>query len=291
MTTELDEEDDDLFVNLDLSDPASQVAKDILFDLSCRGGFDGWFDNIDFENQQEIVEDMVGSVRKHFPKPKEFTPEEIREIAEKASVEVMADLNAKFKLQLNQPVKDYSAPQGYVVTHQNTQDTTQSQGNRAMSDVKKSVLDLAASIQSHMTLGEAGIVEVPKDLFATTLPEGLTLEAVKLVQDHTNDLVAATAEALGNLAIPAFKADEKLEQLSVEFGCGVDSLAGTIQRSKEYPAGGIPKEGEARDPNATVTKYGIVSMKYGVNAHANKGTLKKVRDGINKRAAEALANA
>ena len=291
MTTELDEEDDDLFVNLDLSDPASQVAKDILFDLSCRGGFDGWFDNIDFENQQEIVEEMVGSVRKHFPKPREFTDAEIREIAEKASKEVMADLNAKFKLQLNQPVKDYSAPQGYVVTQQNSLDTQQPQGNRAMSDVKQSVIDLAAKLQAQMTLGEAGIVEVPKDLFAQTLPEAITLDAVKLIQDHTNDLVAATAEALGNLAIPAFKADEKLEQLSVEFGCGVDSLAGTIQRSKEYPAGGIPKEGEARDPNATVTKYGIVSMKYGVNAHANKGTLKKVRDGINKRAAEALANA
>lgn len=160
-----------------------------------------------------------------------------------------------------------------------------------MSDVKQSVIDLAAKLQAQMTLGEAGIVEVPKDLFAQTLPEALTLDTIKLVQDHTNDLVAATAEALGNIAIPAFKADEKLEQLSVEFGCGVDSLAGTIQRSKEYPAGGIPKEGEARDPNATITKFGIVSMKYGVNAHANKGTLKKVRDGINKRAAEALAKA
>lgn len=291
MTTELDAEDDDLFVHLDLSDPAALVAKDILFDLSCRGGFDGWFDNIDIENQQEIVEDMMGTVRKHFPKPREFTDAEIRDIAERASEEVFKDLDAKFKLQLNQPVKDYSAPQGYVLTPQNSDTHNQPQGNRAMSDVKKSVLDLAASIQAHMTLGEAGIVEVPKDLFATTLPEGLTLEAVKLVQDHTTDLVAATAEALGNIAIPAFKADEKLEQLSVEFGCGSDSLAGTIQRSKEYPAGGIPKEGEARDPNATITKFGIVSMKYGVNAHANKGSLKKVRDSINKRAAEALAHA
>lgn len=287
MTTELDAEDDDLFVNLDLSDPASLVAKDILFDLSCRGGFDGWFDNIDIENQQEIVEEMAGSVRKHFPKPKEFTPEEIKEMAEKA----IAEVRKKYFPDLDQPVKDYSAPQGYVVTHQNSLDTQQPQGNRAMSDVKQSVIDLAAKLQAQMTLGEAGIVEVPKDLFAQTLPEALTLDTIKLVQDHTNDLVAATAEALGNIAISAFKADEKLEQLSVEFGCGVDSLAGTIQRSKEYPAGGIPKEGEARDPNATITKFGIVSMKYGVNAHANKGTLKKVRDGINKRAAEALAKA
>ena len=60
MTTELDAEDDDLFVNLDLSDPASLVAKDILFDLSCRGGFDGWFDNIDIENQQRLLRRWQG---------------------------------------------------------------------------------------------------------------------------------------------------------------------------------------------------------------------------------------
>lgn len=160
-----------------------------------------------------------------------------------------------------------------------------------MSDIKKSVLDLAAAIEAEMKIGEAGIVEVSSDLYTKLLPETLTPEIVKAYQDHTSDLVAGTAEALANIAIPAFKADANLEQLSVEFGCGSDSLAGTIQRSKEYPAGGIPKEGETRDPNATVTKFGIVSMKYGVNAHANKGSLKKVRDGINKRAAEALAKA
>ncbi|MNN71096.1 hypothetical protein D3C81_1869980 [compost metagenome] len=132
-------------------------------------------------------------------------------------------------------------------------------------------------------------MEVKDGLFERTLPESLTPETVKTYQNHVGDLVAATALALGEVGIDAFKADEKLEQLSVEFGCGSDSLAGTIQRSKDYPAGGIPKEGETRDPNAVVTKYGIISMKYGVNAHANKGSLKKVRDSINERAREALA--
>lgn len=273
--------------DLDISEPSVRAANACLTELGARGGFDGWFDDIDEETKLEIVLELSGVIEEVYPKPRQFTEEEIQVIADKALKEV----KAKYFDHLFQPVKDYSAPQGYVVTHQNSLDTQQPQGNRAMSDVKQSVIDLAAKLQAQMTLGEAGIVEVPKDLFAQTLPEALTLDTIKLVQDHTNDLVAATAEALGNIAIPAFKADEKLEQLSVEFGCGVDSLAGTIQRSKEYPAGGIPKEGEARDPNATITKFGIVSMKYGVNAHANKGTLKKVRDGINKRAAEALAKA
>lgn len=158
-----------------------------------------------------------------------------------------------------------------------------------MSDIKQNILDLATVIKAGMTLGEAGIIEVKEGLADSILPEGLTTEIVKTYQNHVSDTVAATAEALGQIGIDAFKADEKLEQLSVEFGFGTDSIAGTIQRSKDYPAGGIPKEGETRDPNATVTKWGIISMKYGVNAHANKGSLKKVRDSINERAKAALA--
>lgn len=273
--------------DLDISEPSVRAANACLTELGARGGFDGWFDDIDEETKLEIVLELSGVIEEVYPKPRQFTEEEIQVIADKA----LKRVRANFEHLLNQPVKDYCVEQGYVVTPQNTVTSNQSQGNRAMSDIKQNVIDLAVKIEAQMNLGEAGIVEVPKTLYADLLPEALTAEVVKVYQDHTSDLVAATAEALANIAIPAFKADPKLEQLSVEFGCGSDSLAGTIQRSKDYPAGGIPKEGETRDPNATITKYGIVSMKYGVNAHANKGSLKKVRDGINKRAAEALANA
>lgn len=273
--------------DLDISEPSVRAANACLTELGARGGFDGWFDDIDEETKLEIVLELSGVIEEVYPKPRQFTEEEIQVITDKALKEV----KAKYFDHLNQPVKDYCVEQGYVVTPQNSDTQNQPQGNRAMSDIKKNILDLAAAIEAEMKIGEAGIVEVTGDLYTKLLPESLTPEIVKVYQDHTSDLVAATAEALGNIAIPAFKADANLEQLSVEFGCGSDSLAGTIQRSKDYPAGGIPKEGETRDPNATVTKYGIVSMKYGVNAHANKGSLKKVRDGINKRAAEALAKA
>lgn len=282
---EEDEDDGDPFAKLDLSDPAIQATKDILFNLSCRGGFDGWYDNIDSDIQLEIVTEMADVIRVTYPTPRDLTPDEIKEIIDKV-VQEASEIATPLA---NRSVKDYCVEQEYVVTPQNSDTPNQPQGNRAMSDIKKNVLDLAAAIQAEMKIGEAGIVEVSSDLYNKLLPETLTPEIVKVYQDHTSDLVAGTAEALANIAIPAFQADEKLEQLSVEFGCGSDSLAGTIQRSKEYPAGGIPKEGETRDPNATVVKYGIVNMKYGVNAHANKGSLKKVREGINKRAAEALA--
>ncbi len=280
-----------VFEDMDLSCRATRAANAVIATLDNRGGFDGWFGDIDDETKVEIVEELAQVIQLVYPPPRQLSDEEIKAIADKAAAEVFEGLERN----LNQPVIDYGKVQGYVSDIRNaTRDLIQPQGKNVMSESKKAtaletVNALAAVIQGQMTLGDAGIVTVPADIGDTTLPEGLTPEIRTAYQTHQSNLVAATAEALANVAIPAFKADEKLEQLSVEFGFGTDSVAGTIQRSKEYPAGGIPKEGEERDPNAVITKYGIVSMKYGVNAHANKGVLKKVRDGINERAKAALA--
>lgn len=299
-----DEEDLSPIERLDLTDPANMATVDVMNGLRGRNGFDHWFDYIDSDIQTEILEEVASSIRAvypdgcasavlfpdHFPQPRRLTGEEIKVIVDKA----VADVCEGFERNLNQPVIDYGKVQGYVRDIRNaTRDLINPQGNRAMSESKKAtaletVNALAATLFANMTR-DGSIVSLPKDIGDTTLPEGITVESRALHQEHPTNLVAATAEALAQIAIPAFKEDDKLEQLSVEFGYGSDSIAGTIQRSKEYPAGGIPKEGEERDPNAVITKYGIVSMKYGVNAHANKGVLKKVRDSINERAKAALA--
>lgn len=279
-----------VFEDMDLSCRATRAANAVIATLDNRGGFDGWFDNIDEDTQVEIVEELAQVIQLVYPPPRQLSDEEIKAIADKASAEVFEGLERN----LNLPVIDYGKVEGYVRDIRNaTRDLINPQGKTAMSESKKAtaletVEALAATLVAAHTR-DGSIISLPKDIGDTTLPEGITTESRTLHQNHAVNLVAATAEALGQIGIEAFKADEKLEQLSVEFGYGTDSVAGTIQRSKEYPAGGIPKEGEERDPNAVITKYGIVSMKYGVNAHANKGVLKKVRDSINERAKAALA--
>jgi hypothetical protein len=279
-----------VFDDMDLTCRATRAANAVIATLDNRGGFDGWFGDIDDENKVEIVEELAQVIELVYPKPREFTQDEIMAIADRAAESVFQD----FERRLQQPVIDYGKVQGYVSDiREATRNLTNPQGNKAMSESKKAtaleaVNSLADALFKDHTR-EGGIITLPKDIGDTTLPEGITVESRALHQDHPVMLVAATAEGLGRIGIEAFKADDKLEQLSVEFGYGSDSVAGTIQRSKEYPAGGIPKEGEERDPNAVITKYGIVSMKYGVNAHANKGVLKKVRDSINERAKAALA--
>ena len=157
-----------------------------------------------------------------------------------------------------------------------------------MSDIKQSVLDLAAALKADLSLGENGHIGVAEGAGERTLPSTLSAETVKHFQDHVNDLVAATYLAAGEIGVDAFKADENLDRVSLTIPFFADSVSVEINRSKEYPAGGVPKEGEHRSTE-TVTKYGVGYSKYNVNANGNKGALKKVRDRISAMAAEALS--
>lgn len=155
-------------------------------------------------------------------------------------------------------------------------------------DIKPSITALAEALKATFTLGEGGIVTVAPGAYESTLPESLTPEVVRQVQDHNADVLAAAALALGQVAIEGFVKDKALDQVVVNFPCLADTMGGNVLRSKSYAAGGIPKEGEKRDPNATVEKFGVITMGHIVAANANRGTLKKVRSHINALAAEAL---
>lgn len=159
-----------------------------------------------------------------------------------------------------------------------------------MSDVKQAVQDLAAKIKPMFTLADNGVVLAEEGLYEKSLPEGITADQIKAIQQHNTALVAASAMAVGELAIDAFKADKDLQRVTAEIPAVGDKISTAVIRSREYPAGGIPKEGEVRDPNAKITKYGVIEASYEVASNGNKGELKKVRAHIGALAAAALAD-
>lgn len=152
-----------------------------------------------------------------------------------------------------------------------------------MSDIKENIRGLADTIKTELSLSEEGVFSVDAKMFENTLPEGLTMETVKKYQEHTADLVTAAGLALGEAGIDAMKKDKRLDQVSLEFNAGKDTIGGVFQRSKEVRSG-ITADAEM------MTKYGILNMKVGVNAHANKGSLKKVRAHLSEEAKKILAS-
>lgn len=149
-----------------------------------------------------------------------------------------------------------------------------------MSNIKPEIRSLADSLKEGMKF-EDGIFKLDDNTYEKTLPEGLTMDMVEKHQDHTTDLVAALGLALGERSNEVFKEDKRLEETSVEITAGKDIIGGVYQRSREVRAG------ISADSGKTV-KYGILSMKVGVNAHANKGSLKKVRNHLSEEAKKIL---
>lgn len=157
-----------------------------------------------------------------------------------------------------------------------------------MSEVKQAVQDLAAKIKPMLTLADNGVVLAQADLYEKSLPEGITADQIKAIQQHNTVLVAASALAVGEIAVDAFKADKELQRVTSEFSAVGDKISTAVIRSREYPAGGIPKEGEVRDPNAKIVKFGVIEAAYEVSSNGNKGDLKKVRTHISALALAAL---
>ena len=63
-------------------------------------------------------------------------------------------------------------------------------------EIKKEILDLAAALKKDATV-EGGKVVFPKDVFKTHLPEGLTIEQVKAVNNYSQTFTGAQALVTG----------------------------------------------------------------------------------------------
>lgn len=149
---------------------------------------------------------------------------------------------------------------------------------------KPEIRTLADTLKAELKLGANGIVEANEGAFEKTLVgTDVTIEQITKIQDHTANVLAAAALAVGELGLAAFKADTNLKQTSLSLPAGRDSLNLVFQREKIVPAGTGPDAG-------TQTKYGVVTSRIDVAAHANRGSLKKVKDHLNATAKEMLAS-
>lgn len=157
-----------------------------------------------------------------------------------------------------------------------------------MSEVKQGTKDLSSKVKPLFTLAENGVILPEEHFYEKVLPEGITMDQIKAIQAHNTALLAAVPMAVGEIAIDAFKADKTLDRVSAVIPAGSDKISVAVLRSREYPAGGIPKEGEVRDPNAKIVKYGVIEASYEVASNGNKGELKKVRTHIGALALAAL---
>lgn len=146
---------------------------------------------------------------------------------------------------------------------------------------KDAIQTLATQLKGQFEVKD-GKITVAENAYVGTLPEGLTEDMVKAVQNHNQVFYPAVTQAFGETAIEAMKKDKKLEQLTVEVPLvGHDHFDLTLNRSRTFPnpAGGDP-----------IQKWGVVNAQLVTQAaRANRGDMNSVRDHLSALALEQLA--
>lgn len=138
----------------------------------------------------------------------------------------------------------------------------------------KEVLDLAKRLEKTFKIGDGNIINVEKDVFADTLPDGLTIEQVEQVQKHRDHLVSAASLALGHIATGHFKKHKDVKTVELSMPFAKDKFAATYDRSREYPGRG---EGAEK-----IVKFGVLTADFTANgAVGSRGSLNKVRKYLN----------
>ena len=80
-------------------------------------------------------------------------------------------------------------------------------------EIKKEILDLAAALKKDATV-EGGKVVFPKDVFKSHLPEGLTIEQVKAVNNYSQTFTGAQALVTGEVGVKTLKDNKELKEVT-----------------------------------------------------------------------------
>ena len=126
---------------------------------------------------------------------------------------------------------------------------------------------------------EEGVITTDSPLYEENLPESLDIQTVKKVKNYDRDFIAASTQAVGELAVEKMAEDKTIDRIEAIIGLcdGYDSLDVAVEREREYVYDGKP-----------YPKKGVTTTSYNVEAGRNVGVLKQARKAINDYADELL---
>lgn len=103
-----------------------------------------------------------------------------------------------------------------------------------MKDLNKTTRTLADSMKAAMTMGDNGIATTAPDWYEQNLPENVTMDLIRTIQEHNSAVVAAQPIALAELGLPVMKQNPALSQISASLTAGADTIATDIVREYQH---------------------------------------------------------
>ena len=140
-----------------------------------------------------------------------------------------------------------------------------------MSKVSERVKTLAASLKPGIVFDDAGTAKLADDLFAASLPDGLTVDIVKKSQHAVLD----------ETGLEFLKKNADVKSVSLSGKAGIDVLNIEIERGKSY-----------RNPQtgAQAVKYGATSASLKTGVGSGRGAFKEITGEINEKFASVFSS-
>lgn len=101
-------------------------------------------------------------------------------------------------------------------------------------EINKTTRALADSMKAAMTMGDNGVAVVAQDWYEKNLPETVTMDHVKTIQNHNSAVMAAQPIALAEVGLPIMKENTALSQISASVAAGADTIATDIVRDYQH---------------------------------------------------------
>lgn len=137
----------------------------------------------------------------------------------------------------------------------------------SLDKISAEVKTLSSKVKEAITI-DGNLASVPKDLYKDTLPEGMTLEQVKTVQEHNLNFADAVTLALGEKGLEHLKDNTDIDNLSLTVNIGHDRVNSEFRRHRQY-----------RNPadNSTFEKYGVADTKYVSGINGKRTAYKEIQ--------------
>lgn len=148
--------------------------------------------------------------------------------------------------------------------------------------IKEQILELAAKLDAVIEI-DAGTAsaEVDNSAFMANLPEGLTEEHIKSLDNYRGDFTAAATYSFGNKAVDFLAQNTQHNEVKAKFGVGnKDTFEVTTHRERSFP--------DPQNKGEKITKQGVTMSSYTAYSGRNVGQLKAARQSIADVAASKL---
>ena len=147
--------------------------------------------------------------------------------------------------------------------------------------VKSHIQELADKISSNIHFDKETNIIKEDNAFEKHLPDGLDMPTVEKVGQYNADFVAASALAVGTMAINEMQKHKSLDVVSSEMKmAGKDVVSQVVTRQKSFT--------NPTNPSEPVVKHGDINTVYSCYAGKNQGQLKACRAFLHEIAEESL---